>query len=741
MEVKNSSASTYQLPNLEIPEKDKNAQWYADVLRYYATFYNRPYSSWESITNDTIYGYSPVQQMRLWFYYYIGRQPNINFNHFFDAGTGTSVQNTWINGQKIGQLIKRMEGNTNALLSDIEIGTKALSKDAQNRRSQHIEDAMLEFDNSTLFKNLDEEFGVSPKNVVPPKFRQSPDDIAKYMQYDYKENGELYAQAIGENIFVKNDGKEEYKSAFRHAVVGGICGIHSYVDNGFVKFHNVPSYHGIWDNRKEDDFNKKARFAGFIEWLTPTEIENRFRKGKVENGLSDDEIIIIREMAKEDNPEIDEWNTASNFKWYTAPGDRKIGEVGVVHMYFLNLRDTRYKKTEDNYGKSVILKLNDEKKKNKKENGDYFVMDVCKATLIGNRFLVDYGYCNNVVRDPYNQSDPIMPLRFYIPGMVMDQFRSYVARLHEIQDQMDALRFKLMELVGRDIGKNYIVNGNKLGLVRPKDMFTDFKSMGIHVTTGTDGEVDSLTATQRTVELVDLTLDPNVTKYVELVQYFENTMEEIVSIPKVALGQERGAIGLGTQENILQNSSQSNINLYDGFIHFMEMNLQHQTNMQKNIFCIEGNEDAEMVIGERGMAFLKETKEFLFENIGVYISLKDIITPERRKQIWDLAFNLSQSGVIDMKDAIKLQMETSLLKLENYFDFAIDKKEKQRQADMAAKAEEAQALQYQKNKGTLANTALQEDAASDRNALDNRTKVVTEAANIESQNNKIQPRV
>lgn len=739
MEINNNTdGSSYPMPKLDVLEKDKTPQWYADVLRYYSTFYNKAYSSWDRTNNDTIYSYSPVEQMKLWFYYYLGRQPNLNFNHFFDSGTGTSVQNTWINGQKISQLIKRMEGNTNALLSDIEISTKALSKEAKNRRLQMKEDAMIEWDNATLFKNLEEQFGLKLKQVIPPKFKQSPEDIAKYVEYDFKEQGELYARMIAEWLFVSNDGKEEYKSAFRHAVVGGLCGMRHYVDNGAVKLQYVPSWNCIWDNRKEDDFNKKARFGGFVERLTPAEIEHRFKNGKIKKGLTDTEIEEIRSMARDNTSDNTmAFETSNNFKWFSSGGNT-AGEVTCVTMYWLCLRDTRYKKTEDNYGNKVISKLNDNKSKNKKEPGDYMVMDICKATLIGNRYLVDFGYDNNIVRDPNNQSDPLLPIKFYIPDMVLDQFRSSVSKLHEIQDQLDALRFKLMETVSRDIGKNYIINGNKLGLVRPKDMLTDFKSMGIHVATGTDGEVDSLAATQRAIELVDMTLDPNVRTYIELMSYFETQMEEIVAIPKVALGQER-SVGLGVQKGIMENASQSNVNLYDGFMHYLEMNMQYATNMQKNIYCIEGNEDAEMVVGERGLRYIKETKDLNFESFGVYITLKDIITPEKRQQMWDLAFNLSQNGMIDMKDAIAMQTETSLLKLQNYFDFSLDKKKKEAEATQKAQAEQQQAMMAQQQQGQLANTAMQQDGATDRSAMDNKTKLAVEAANVEAKNNSMQP--
>ena len=725
-----TSAQQVVKPDLEAPEKDRNAKWYYNCVRYYSQFFNKPINSFEDQEQDISFQLTPVEQIIRWYAYYLGRQPNINFNHIVNANTSATIQPNWTKGQKVKQIVDHLIGSMTDMLNNAKINTKALSKKAKNRRSKLIEDYMTRYDAAYIFDNLEKNFGVSFNPTAPKKPISNPEELAKWAEYDYKEQGEIYATMIANALYAKNNGYQLYKTSFRDAVIAGITAVHNYVENGQAKQRVIPPYNLIWDNGVEDDFNRKAQYVGFIDKMTPSEIIKKW--GGKTKGLDDSEIKEIKKMASKgaEDSFLGKYGATSNLNWYdTIPGtNNSVDKISCVTMYWITLRDTRYKVSEDKYGNKNIKKLNDEKEKNKKEKGDFFVYDICKATVIGNRYIVDYGYCNNVVRNADNKSEPILPIKVFVPNMTLDQYRSLVSRIYELQDSIDVCRFKIKEVMGRDIGKTYIVNGNKLGTMKPRELITDLKSMGLTVTEGASGE-DDLSVNQRIVDMVDMTLDPNISKYVELSSYYEQLMEEIASVPKTALGQETN-VGLGVQQNAIQSATKGNLSLFNGFAKFVEENMQYSTNAQKNVYTIEGNTDAEWVIGERGLEYIQATKDYIFEDFLIYLKIENVIDEASRKEMFDIAFSLAQNGQMDMVDFLKIKNATNMVDLENYFEYALAKKKREAQEAQQAAQEQQMMMQQQQQQAQLQQVAMKEDGATQRADSKNQLTALSEAAKI-----------
>ena len=154
---------------------------------------------------------------------------------------------------------------------------------------------------------------------------------------------------------------------------------------------------------------------------------------------------------------------------------------------------------------------------NDSERSSYLRID--RATIIGNAIITDYGIDYNVVYDSLEPSRPMLPIRAFIPNMMMGMNRSVVDRMKKLQDDVDAYEYKIRQNIGKDLGKVYLINGHKLGdgdTVR--ELVTNLKKYGMHVTDGSDGEDPNVLDGQRMVETVDMTLDQNVIRYTQLIQ-------------------------------------------------------------------------------------------------------------------------------------------------------------------------------------------------------------------------------
>ena len=693
---------SYTQPNQDVLESEKNESWYIQNIRYFSTYYNRPFSRFYD-TTDSVKAFSQVEDILVNNAYYLARQRNLSYN-YLSGGLG-NVQANWRNGQKIAALVNSMTGTMTKVLENIKPSTKSISKRVRNEKIQLIEDLSMKVDASEILDEL-KTLGVDFQPVNPNIQIADKEEAERYANYTYKDYADMIGVDICDRLVRENFLRQKFGQEFKNVVIGGITGMHNSVVNGKVNQEILLSQEIIWDNSVEDDFNRKSTFRGFIKNYTPSEIRKKWGK-KLSAKYGDKVFTEIDQLSQDANTKIDwidTYNNASNFNWYEASNGKKVGKVKAVVMYWYAIRDTRYKEKDIKYKEQKIStttkKIDDSKDKNRLIPGDYGVLDICRGTLIGNKWLVEDGYVNNLVRDPNNKSNPQFPIFFYIPNMTLDQYRSIVGRLRELQDEADACSLKVRQLMGRDLGKNYIIYGDKLGLTSPKELFLDFKSINLHVTTGASGEDPSSdqSNSQRHVEPVDLTLDPNVSRYVELKRQLETEMEEISSIPKMSLGTQSTVIGKGVQQTTIQQASLGNTSLYNGMIQHYEEILQNAVNMQRIAFCAEGNEAlAEMWVGERGLQFIKASKNFLLEDMGVYLDINDNVDDGVRQRLIAYAQAWSQNPEFGIKplDIIKLEKAQTFSEMIQILEYSL-KKAEMNQSQMAAYKQQIDAIAAEK---------------------------------------------
>ena len=278
-----------------------------------------------------------------------------------------------------------------------------------------------------------------------------------------------------------------------------------------------------------------------------------------------------------------------------------------------------------------------------------------------------------------------------MPNMTMGETRSVVSRLHQHQDRIDYITNEITKMMNRAKGKVYLINRQKLGSSAPKDVISDFERMGIHISDGnTTGEDFVNGQDQKLVEVVDMTLDPNINLLINLRKEEERLMEEIVNIPKVALGQQSGYVGAKTQAGTIAQSNLGTAYLYQGFIQFIEKHLSHAINQYKLTLTEEDDKEIP-VVGNRGKAYLKLTENFQFEELGVYIKVKDFIDDQARERLIAQAQAAMQNQMIDMADYIRIEQAKTYTETLAELEYSMNRK-KREQAEAQA---QQQAMQQQ----------------------------------------------
>ncbi len=676
----------------DIPESEKDEQWYIDNIHYISTFYN---VAFESVLTPTTQNASspgvptgllnprdlPINRMLKNMTYYQGKQEN---TEYADWTTGNVDQNNyqahWIKGQDIAELLNFMKGNMLERIANLQITAKALSETAASEKQDYRTKLLMKYKFKDIFAELKQqgvEFNVGPKQDF-----ESEEAIDDFMEKNFKQNGVDVAVAMGKDSWFKSFGLHKFLDSFLKCVITGTSQMHHYVQNGKWFMRPLPSWQMIYDTRHDDDYNRDAMFVGHVETMTPTEVFSRFPQ------LRKEEREEIKKMARTKDLG-GRYNAAfANFLWWNYNVKRDECVIAVVTCYWMGRHDMGLKKTKDKFDVDRI------KKTESGEKGEYVVDDIYKGTLIGNRYLLEYGLDDNIVEDVFDKSKPLFPIIRYLPNMVGGEPRALVSRLTDYQDEIDALKFKVRESIGKAKGKCYVFKGDFGNNTQLQEIYKDFGAMGLTVVP-MSGE-NAKASDSRFVEMVDLTLDPNIMRIEEIVKINRELMKEYMSVSNVSLGMQSSYMGMGERSAAIGQSTYGLASLYHGFLEFIQMNLQYAVNVQKSLFTMDGNDtEAAFVVGDKGVEYLKIMQNLKFEDFLIVLQLNDVLDDAKKKDIQQLALAWAQNDVIDPSAYIKVLRQETMTGAEKVLDFEVNKnkKEKMRQQQIQMKHEQQMSAQ------------------------------------------------
>lgn len=702
-------------PNQFIAESAKNKTWFKQNVQFIMSHFNKRYDRISRVrkTNDLE---NPVDEVVRMFTYYLGRQYNKDYYYTTQDQNNCDLPTVWINGQKVTSLVDYMVGNAIKMIQNIEPSVKNNSKAAVNKRTELLEKMLLKFEVPEFFEAM-ESAGVEFNPAGPQNF-EVKEDVYRWMEYDYKEQAEVLALRMCEDILNRNSFQEKFKQAFLYTLLGGYVGIENRVENGKQYFDTILPHNLIVDRAKDDDFNSEARFVGKIEWLSTTDVIERYQ-----DSLTEEELEDIKKINTNNLYQLLELTThpyATNW----AFNINNMPTLACVTGYWIGMKDLGYEKSNDKFGNTHYSKIRNGRK------GQYWTKTVYKATLIGNKYVVEAEEMTNIVRKTDNPGDVELPLKVFIPNMVMGENRSVVARLHQHQDRIDYITNEITKMMTRAKGKVYLINRQKLGSSTAKDVISDFERMGIHITDGSATGEDFVAGQDaRLVEVVDMTLDPNVQQLVSLRREEERLMEEIVNIPKVALGQQQGYVGAKTQAGTIAQSNLGTTYLYQGFISFIEKQLSFALNQFK-ISLIDEKDTEIPVVGTTGKEYLRLTKEFQFQELGVYLKVRDFIDEQAKERLIGLAQAAMQNQMIDMLDYIRIEKANSYTELMNELEYSLNRRQRDQQKQQAMMQMMQQAQMEQQMAQQQDITAAKEQGANYRKELDVAAKTMPQEQQI-----------
>lgn len=678
-------------PDQFLPESERTPKWYFDCVTHYLSYYNAapqslniPFIKDPLQRTEDLEAGSPVRHMIKMMQYYLGQQPNMDYSFVTDDIKKDTMQAMWIRNHNVKEFVDYFRGIILGKLGKAQWTARPMSERAETEKMNMIDKLMLAQDLKPIIDLFKQQYGVeySPANGVKLDL---PDSVKRYMDTDWKEFFAEELTSLAEGIWFEGAWLHKMSQAFMHLVMTSNCAVEHFMKNGRPVQDVIMPYQLIIDNRFDNDYGYQDAFIGRVGSATVGEIKSIFPS------FTSEQIKEMQAMAKDTKTVSDLNAMTRNMTWWSM-GQNQRNTVSYVKMYWRTKRILGKKEAEVNAGKRIV-------RTSPTDPDSYIVDDVATATIVGNKWIVNFGYIDNLVEEYGDVSRPTMPIVRFRPNTFLGTSVSEVSRIHKIVDEIDYLDYKIREMVGKAKGKVYVLYGDKFSDGNtPKEFLEELDSMGITVKVPS-GEDDD--RRDHGVDMIDWTLDPSVDKLWMLIKEKEDRMKKIMSASDISMGQQQTYYGFNTMQSMISQNSIGTTYLVDGFMEWVVLNMRYAANMYKNVLANDGGKDMRIMVGDRGVKFFKITKDLMFEQVFVALNVNDAMDSKQKERILSIALANAQNDKIDMQEYLKIEQSRSVSEAINMLDSVMKQK----------KAENAQAQQAQlQNQDELMNQQKQYEA-------------------------------
>jgi len=687
-------------PNDFVPEHEKTPQWFGQMARWIvANFYNQPPPKFNNKVKTVL---NPgIAQIAIdnWSYVFV-QQSNDSNRYLTTDFNNNDLPVSWESGGKIASLVDYMKGTMLTAIDNIEVTAKNLSDNVTSERATLYEKLMIQYEMRDMVRQMLPQ-GVDFQPVSDPEAQlDTKEEIEKYVE-TWQDQYTIMAERIGQSQVESDDLKGKFVQSGANQIVSGLSSILVEVESGRVTNTVIPDFETIWDNRSNDPHNENALLCGYVKHNVPYQEVIR----KFYNDLSGADIEEIRKLAVNGYSNTDEFLSYYNqgfgignqFYWWNSTGSSNM-TVAYATVYFIAPRDWRYRNGRNKFGSERVLKINDNeeyakdggKVKGVTMPGDYSGWDLHQATIIGNKYIVNYGYANNVLRSDSKKGRPLLPMLTLCSGMTLNQGRSIVSKLIPLQNDLDAYAFKIKQKIANDYGKSYVFNGNKFDGVPSTEIVSDLKTIHVVVSTGSSGEPDDPQNAQKMVEVVDMGLDTAIIQYVNLRREVMSEMETIASVSRIALGQQGAVIGAKVQETtIAQNSYGTMTLMWDIMKHFNKV-VQYNVNLTQLLYQFKDSVRETLIIGDAAGYLLDilNPQEFGTQKLLVFINILSTLDAQQREELRTIALSEAQNGRLDTVDFVEhIQGARTIKQAVKGLKYAKNKQLKELRAQQAAQSQ------------------------------------------------------
>lgn len=381
---------------------------------------------------------------------------------------------------------------------------------------------------------------------------QTPEEVRKYMVREHQDPAEALANQLLEYLIRKQNIKDKFNKAWKHALIAGEEIYWVGILNGEPSIRVVNPLYFDYDKSPDLDYIEDGEWACHEYRMTPTEIISSFG-----SELSNAEIDKIYNYAHNPSSAIHD----ADFTFNTHVEDEAY-TIRVLHTTWKSLRKIGFLTYIDENGQEQ-LKIVSENYKLNTEFGDIsieweWIPEAHETWKIGSDIYVHMRPVPGQSKNIDNLWECKLPYYGATYDNLNSQTTSLMDRMKAYQYYYNIIMYRLELLISSDKGKKFAFNMNsipKSAGIDIEKMLYFFESSGLLLLNPNEegnrggGDVTNM------VKEIDMSLASDIQKYINLAEYINRQCGESVGINK----QMEGSIGpneavTNTRQNLVQSS-------------------------------------------------------------------------------------------------------------------------------------------------------------------------------------------
>jgi len=624
-------------------------------------------------------------------------------------------------------------------MSDRLFKVKAYSQDAlsQSRRSRFQQLLEGEIAAKPILENIQEQTGINPFTMNAEEMPSSDEELALYMQLNYKPAIEIAEETAIDTMFDENHYQDTRKRIDYDLTVLGIgVAKTEFLPGSGVKVEYVDPANIVYSYTEDPNF-KDCFYWGEIKTVPIIELN------KIDPTLTNSD---LEEISKYGQSWYDYYNVAQYY-------DNDIFYRDTTTLMYFNYKTTKkvvYKKKIKESGAISMVEKDDQfdPPEEMMEEGSFEkvekTIDVWYngVMVMGTNIILKWEMAENMVR-PKSATQHALPN--YVataPRMYKGVIESLVRRMIPFTDLIQITHLKLQQVIAKVVPDGVFIDADGLNEVdlgtgaayNPEDALRLYFQTGSVIGRSYTGDGEFNNAR---VPIQQLTSNSGSSKTQMLIGNYNHYLNQIRNV--TGLNEARdGSMPdpdslVGLQKLAAANSNTATRHILDGSL-YMYRSLAESLSYRISDVLEYSDFKDEFInkIGKYNVSILEDINELYLYDFGIFI---EVAPDEEQKAMLEQNIQVALSkGGIDLEDAIDIR-EIRNIKLANQLLKVKRKSKQDREEKMKMQAQAIQAQQQMQSQQMAAQVAMQKLQAETQSAM--QIKQAEVAFDIEKMKNEV----
>ena len=597
-------------------------------------------------------------------------------------------------------------------MSDRLFKVKAYAQDAmsQSKRSKYQNMIEGQMAAKPLLNIIQEKAGVNPFTVNPDDLPANDEELALYMQLNYKPAIEIAEEEAINTMLEENKYIDIRKRLDYDLTVLGISTAkHEFLPGSGVEVKYVDPANVIYSYTEDPHF-KDCFYWGEVKTVPITELL------KIDPKLTKED---LEEISKSGQSWYDYYNTAQYY-------DNDIFYRDTVTLMYFNYKTTKKmvykKKINEETGSTKVIEKDDQfnPPQEMMDEGNFEklskTIDVWYdgVMVMGTNYILKWNLAENMVR-PKSSSQHALPNYVAVaPRMYKGVIESLVRRMIPFADLIQITHLKLQQVISKVVPDGVFIDADGLNEVDlgTGNAYNPEDALRLYFQTGSvigrsytqDGEYNNAR-----VPIQQLTSNSGASKTQMLIgnyNHYMNMLRSVTGLNEARDGSMPDPNSLvGVQKLAALNSNTATRHILNGSLYMFRTISEALTYRIADVLeYSDFKDDFINKIGKYNVSILNDIKDLYIYDFGIFI---EVAPDEEEKAQLEQNIQMALSkGDINLEDAIDIR-ELKNIKLANQLLKVKRKSKQDREEKMAMQSQAIQAQQQMQSQQMAAQAAMQ----------------------------------